>query len=453
MAVSSLIQPKQALSARQLFDLWWPRAAFVFVAASIVVELLQPMSQFSHVGSLGAFSAAYNREDIDRAMIGPNVAAVHTWAGTLRWWRGPWCGYGHYWRPLTSTAFWIEDRIFGLGRVDLWEVANLAFSGVFVLLLGIFVYCLTKRAGVALLAVYLFAGTRPLTFLVPPQDTFFSGLLSNAWHVSIVVGLYNWIDQVESWHGALIVLGLICALRRRWWWSLASVVIGIGCKEPAWFAFPMLIWIALRTNTLRDLDWRKLCVGVSVAVLLIWVRHEVGATNSPGDGSNASWPLRYLGFVDGVLLSTLTSQQWPAALLGIAIASVILWVRLSAAPKLILSIVAAAIVSFASAVASGRSQAVMMTMLLDPTLWLSTAVVCGVYVYVVVVALRSGEVRKQSVTLLVIAAIASITIAVNLQSSAGHISYVPAAFQSALAATVIAGAWRRLTGFGVKSEA
>jgi hypothetical protein len=426
------------------------RLLLTYVSAAIVAMLVfwNGVSMGRVVIAQGhdaAFSRAYTADDIDRWKIMANVMAVHSLAGVSRWWIGPWCGWGAYWRPLTSTAFWLEAHLFSPDRANLWEWAligaNLIFSG----LLGVFAYTITRRRDVAILSAFFFAGFRQFSIL-----TGLASYIGNPGEVLLYtpadVGLTNWIDQPEMWYGIFALAALIFAWRGAWWGAVACVPIAVGFKEPGWFILPMIFFTLLIQGRLRKVPWTVYAGVALVCVVLIAVRALSGhavLTKHLG-WSNRSWPLRYGTDVAGCFLDMLTSPSFQAPLLSL----LLFLSALAPCPRLWqragMALAAFVCTALISAWIRQIDLVTASAMLVLPECGSRSTIGFLPYLTMFWFGMQRPEVRYQCLILAPLILITAISEAIDLQSKSDHVNYLTAAFQSILIASIFLGALREI---------
>lgn len=97
------------------------------------------------------------KADLDCIWIMTGIEPTETFAGTLRWWTGPWCmEFIPYYRPMTSTLWWFQYQLFGMEGLRSFTVVHL-ISHLLLLLLATRFFMLLLGTRLGALAVGLYA--------------------------------------------------------------------------------------------------------------------------------------------------------------------------------------------------------------------------------------------------------------------------------------------------------
>src|SRR5438270_768342 len=102
---------------------------------------------------IGGNSPRDIKHDLDCIWLLSGIEPTHSFAGTLRWWTGPWCYVlVPYYRPATSLFFWFEYKAFGPLGLQGFTAVHLISHLVMVTLCALFLAQLLglRRAWIAI---------------------------------------------------------------------------------------------------------------------------------------------------------------------------------------------------------------------------------------------------------------------------------------------------------------
>ena len=214
-----------------------------------------------------AFRAAlHTRAPYDLFRFAPGDPTATSWlvrSGHLPWWSAPELRI-HFWRPLTSLAFALDDRVFGDHPLG-YHLVSLAWLAVlFVAVARFFRAFLPPVAATLALAVFTFAASH--------------------------VQAYAWISARHALLGAVfaaIALAWQAEGRPAWGVGLA-LVIGLLASESALAAVPLSVALAFGRDRRMRAAWPA--VIVAVAYVAAYVALGFGTRASGGYHDPASDP-------------------------------------------------------------------------------------------------------------------------------------------------------------------
>ncbi len=247
---------------------------------------------------------------IDVNVIVPSVARVHSFTQTFSWWTHSWAGPFRYWRPLTSLAFWVQYRAFGVNHFAAWQVvmilSHLMFVGVFIA----FVRIWTGSWPIALLAALLFAGSYswwPLSNLYAPTP--------------VSDSIAAWKNEPEAWTSTLLLLAVLAAMLGRWRWFVPLAVASICFKELGWFTFPIAALVLISQGRLSTVPRWVIVSSIAAGAVLIALHSLAGWNPYAGwvTGGNHAGLSRLANSVEGGYLDTLLSASAADAILPILV--------------------------------------------------------------------------------------------------------------------------------------
>ena len=288
---------------------WW--IAPIFLALCFACGLRGPMTWFSFQARSGQMPGI--RSDRDADDLANGLQSHPNFVDTFDWWQGPWLENVPYFRPLTMTGFWLQEKALGQDNLLAWEGLHWLWHGVLIALIWGF-WSEIAGKGRAALGVGLFAASVIDWVSLPTGADAF-----NAWK-----------DSADVWSLWFFVGSAWCFLRFlrtgnvKWWIAAFLIwVLGLSTKETAFalpFLLPLLVWHEGKLRT----HW-KWTVPFFVFAPMWWL-YRSWALGGYGNrtGKNGSWMTRW-GLDAMGLPGRVLSGDWMllvpiAALTGIGLA-------------------------------------------------------------------------------------------------------------------------------------
>lgn len=238
------------------------------------------------------------RADVDEIAIVQGAQGVDSWTEAMKWWTGPSIAYPQtkFYRPLSSTLYWLEYRAFGAQGFAGFMLVHW-MSHVLVCVLALVLFRRLVSPNIAVLAVGLWASyaVRALTLSSP------------------AMALYSWVGSVEMWFStaalAYLLAGHFYLRSGNWRWFAASLpcfVLAVAVKEMAYMLpllFLLLAWYERQLGLWRQ--WWPLVLLVLCG--LAWRFYVLGGAGQTF-GSNGSWLIRWVQFNLGGRVASLAMQ-------------------------------------------------------------------------------------------------------------------------------------------------
>jgi hypothetical protein len=232
---------------------------------------------------------------------------------TLKWWHGPWGQkFRPFYRPIPSLLFWTQYKIFGINGalpfhvlVLLWHLIALLFIWRFLVdLLGL-------RDGTLATCLWGASVGHHLEWMAPRY------------------ALYNWKDNVESWHALAFTACLWAFLRflktEKQRWQVAALLlflIALCVKEMAYIAPFVMLLLCWHQQKLQG-KWRAVLPFFAVAGIMfffrLWALGSMGFRMS----GNRSWKFRALNENLGGAFTRILNGD--CLMLSLIVATVGLW--------------------------------------------------------------------------------------------------------------------------------
>lgn len=269
--------------------------------------------------------------DTDWGYLNQGLDRISSFSDTARWWTGTWCGEVPFWRPLTSYAFWgmrlLWPKEYMLPRQIIHIILHLCFTA----LGGLLLWRLTRRRWLALMTIWLFAGSRPsMDFLGSARPSAVIGLLTSPKNIP------------DPLVGIAILVSLLLLADGRWLSALFAAVVSVCFKELGFMTWPLALLILAwkhRENLIVSgrLEYiigrcRRNCLPViawlSVLGLLVII-HFLAVGIGYRVGANSSWYHRALAYLGGPVISNLFEANFVVPIIAILSAFVIIRFRRS----------------------------------------------------------------------------------------------------------------------------
>lgn len=389
---------------------------------------------------IAADSRRFLAIDQDQSTHLINLAACRTFLSTFKYWTHDWSGGFPYWRPLTCQLFWIELRLFGPDRFDLWSavsvVSQLAAEG----LLAWLVRLLTGRWSIGAVAAVAFAGIGVRLALFGSQII--------VWPVSMdssqVLG-GNWKNQPDIWMTGCVLGSVATALCGRWTIATALALAAPCFKENGWMAYPLILLFLALKGKMRTVPGRVAVVNVLFIVLWIVLRsfahlkiHDIDTV-----GHNYSGLARYFDILAGPFFVLLQRTHLAQAVIAAGIAATIVAPRVNYRMRAALfaaTLAAGAVVATADV---GDGLVVGLMVALDPDGGLQETINGAIWLTGVLILLMDPDLRVTGAAMIVIRLISAATVTIAL-AVGPHTVYMSNAFYCAAWAMAAYAVWKRI---------
>ncbi len=246
-------------------------------------------------------------------LILTSIGRAHNFAQTSIYWHTAYMGSTKFWRPLSLTAFWIEQQTFG-AHWSLWFTLNFGLQVVNLCLLYAVILALTRRRSGALVAMALIGG--PLT--ICHNDFGEMGILPLSRQYYSTELLTLWKDQPDLWCGMFVYAAMLFVAGRRYYVALGCIVVAILFKESGWLAFPLCLAMVVARKELRFVLAPAVWASVVVGLVLAGSRVLMHLPGGYVDGRDTAWLDRFemsVGSPVTVLIRTLHGG-WVVTALG-----------------------------------------------------------------------------------------------------------------------------------------
>lgn len=265
---------------------------------------------------MGPHSPRILKCDIDCQWLMTGIETTPDFAGTLRWWTGPWCcDFVPYYRPMTSLFWWLEYNAFGPMGLQGFTTVHLLSHLILVVICALFLAELLgwRRAIVAI-----------SLWCLHISGWFGLGDTSRTFPI--------WKDSCDIWCGICYVSALWLFLRyirdgqsQHLALSLLAFVLGITFKEMI-YTLPLIVLLMLWYEKQLRAQWRLALPYFGVALLAVLYRFW--ALNGPGfrTGTNGAWEHRILVDLLGPpIRSVISGGSLPVAVALFLLALLLAW--------------------------------------------------------------------------------------------------------------------------------
>lgn len=280
----------------------------VLVLVGLSIAVIAHMSVAAYIAN----PVADLRGNVDWGYLNRGLDRVHSFRDTARWWTGTWCGEVPFWRPLTSYVFWAMRLLWPPEYMLPRQIVSVALHLCFTAMAGVFLWKLTRRRWLTLVAVWLFAGLR-----FPPVSPFFGHIASVG---DVLADPKNFPDPLV---GVCILASLLCIMSGRWIAGVIAAAVSVGVKEIGFTTWPLaviaLAWIhrdqvfaaggvRYAVKSIRR-NWFSVAVWLLALGLLILVRYRAVGFGY-NCGTNGAWFWRALAYFGGPVGAELVTRDF-----------------------------------------------------------------------------------------------------------------------------------------------
>ena len=312
------------------------RQGTLYVAGLVFVGLSIAVIAYIALAAYIADPVVDLRGNVDWGYLNTGLDRIHSFRDTARWWTGTWCGEVPFWRPLTSYVFWAMRLLWPPEYMLPRQIISVALHLCFIAMAGVFLWRLTRRPWLTLVAVWLFAGLR-----LPPVSSFFGHAASVG---DVLTDPKNFPDPLV---GICILASLLFTVSGRWIAGLIAAAVSVGVKEIGFTTWPLaviaLAWVHRDrvfaagglSHAINGIRRNRLPIAVWLLVLAVLIAVHYRAVGIGYNcGTNGAWFWRALAYFGGPIGAELVTRDFsPPIAAGLLFAAIIGFRKTSLLPR------------------------------------------------------------------------------------------------------------------------